>query len=140
MYISVIAIVLVAGFGIFNIISNSVQEKYRDIAIMRSIGFSHRDIKSIFIFQGIVVGIVGMFVGWLLGYLAVEFLAGIKFEMKRGSRGGMATMEGFNLYRSAWQYVVGGAIALATSTLASFLPAKKAAKVNPVDIIRGSSL
>lgn len=141
MYVSVGAILLVAGFGIFNIISTSVQEKYKDIAILKSIGFASSDIKDIFLTQGLVIAIIGTLLGWLIGYLGVEFLANVKFEMSYKSRGGMLTgSEGFTLYRSYMQYFIGAINAFITVLLASYIPAKKAADVNPVDIIRGDAV
>lgn len=141
MYVSVGAILLVAGFGIFNIISTSVQEKYKDIAILKSIGFTSRDIEYIFLSQALIIAILGVLLGWLLGYLGVSFLESIRFEMRKGSRGGMMTSsEGFTLYKSYVQYLLGAVNAFVTVTLASYIPAKRAARVNPVDIIRGDSV
>lgn len=63
MYSVVSAILLVASFGIYTVVSNSVSDKRRDIAIMRSIGFSEGDLQLIFVFEGLALALVGIFVG-----------------------------------------------------------------------------
>ena len=68
MYSVVSAILLVASFGIYTVVSNSVSDKRRDIAIMRSIGFSEGDLQLIFVFEGLALALVGILAGWLLGY------------------------------------------------------------------------
>ena len=60
MYTVVSAVLLVAAFGIYNVISTVVMEKHRDIAILKSMGFDERDIERIFLLQGMIVGVVGM--------------------------------------------------------------------------------
>jgi lipoprotein-releasing system permease protein len=59
MYSVVGAILLVAAFGIYNIISTVVYEKTRDIAILKSLGFGEGDIQAIFLAEGVIVGILG---------------------------------------------------------------------------------
>ena len=67
MYSVVGAILLVAAFGIYNIISTVVYEKTRDIAILKSLGFAERDILAIFLAEGVIVGILGGIAGALVG-------------------------------------------------------------------------
>ena len=71
MYTVVAAIMLVAGFGIFNIVSTITHEKARDIAIMKSLGFSQTDLERLFVLEGVVIGAAGSLLGWLLGYALV---------------------------------------------------------------------
>ena len=59
MYTVVSAVLIVAAFGIYNVISTVVLEKQRDIAILKSIGFRARDIRRIFLIQGLLLGIAG---------------------------------------------------------------------------------
>ncbi|MGE4221086.1 MAG: ABC transporter permease, partial [Alphaproteobacteria bacterium] len=63
MYTVVSAILVVAGFGIFNVISTITYEKARDIAILKSLGFEERDITRVFLVQGLAVGICGAILG-----------------------------------------------------------------------------
>jgi lipoprotein-releasing system permease protein len=134
MYSTTGAILLVAAFGIFNIISTVVLEKTRDIAILKSFGLDARDIGTIFVFEGFLVGVVGTLMGWALGYGLILGLESIEFEIE-----GFVKTQGFILYRSANHYLLSGAMALVAATFAAYLPARKAARVDPVDIIRGAA-
>lgn len=136
LYSTVSAILLVAGFGIFNIISTSVHEKSRDIAILKSMGFAEGDISRIFIWQGILLGVVGTVLGWGLGYVFMEYLSSIEFTMEGES---IVDIEGFPMYRSWTLYAWGGALAMVSSTISAWLPARKAASFDPVAIIRGTA-
>lgn len=133
MYSTVGAILIVAAFGIFNIISTIIHEKTRDIAILRSIGLEEGDIRVIFLLEGLIVGVVGTLLGWALGHGIVELLGTIRFNVE-----GFVRTEGFILNEHAGQYLLSATFALLSSSLAAFLPARKAAKLKPVDIIRGA--
>ncbi len=134
MYSTVGAILIVACFGIFNVISTVVFEKTRDIGILKSMGFREGDIRRIFIYQGLMVGFVGMLIGWTLGFALVEFMGSIKFTME-----GFIRSQGFILYKTPRHYAISGAMALTASTLAAWLPARRASRLNPVDIVRGAA-
>jgi lipoprotein-releasing system permease protein len=132
MYSTVSAILIVACFGIFNVISTVIYEKARDIAILKSMGFAEGDILRVFVIEGLIAGVVGSVLGWALGYAIVEFLASLRFSIEGFVRG-----EGFFLYRTVWHYAIGAAVATASATFAAWLPARRAARLNPVDIVRG---
>lgn len=130
------AILLVAAFGIYTIISQVVHEKARDIAILKSLGFRAGDIQAIFLLEGAIVGLAGAIVGWAVGYGLIEVLAQIRFQSAGGPLRGR---EGFILAREAWTYLAGGGFALAAAMVAAFVPARKASRLNPVDIVRGAA-
>ncbi len=134
MYSVVGAIMVVAGFGIYNIISTVVYEKSRDIAILKSLGFAERDIRRIFLMQGVLVGMAGAVVGWGVGFGLVQGLASIRLEL-----GGMIRSDRLFLDHSLIYYWVGGAFAVISAGVAAYLPARKAARLNPVDIVRGAA-
>jgi lipoprotein-releasing system permease protein len=134
MYSTVGTILIVACFGIFNVVSTVIYEKTRDIAILKSMGFRERDVKRIFVLQGLVVGIVGTLAGWLLGWLLVSFMGSLRFEIE-----GFVRSQGFILYRSPIHYAISGGFALTSSVFAAWLPSRRAARVNPVDIVRGAA-
>ncbi|CAA7626502.1 ABC transporter permease [Magnetospirillum sp. UT-4] len=134
MYSTVGAILIVACFGIFNVISTVVYEKTRDIGILKSMGFRDADIRRIFVYEGLIVGIVGMVIGWALGYAIVEGLGAIRFNME-----GFVRAQGFVLYRTPKHYVISGLMAVTASTFAAWLPARRASRLNPVDIVRGAA-
>jgi len=134
LYIVTAAILLVACFGIFNIISTVVFEKTRDIAILKSIGFPERDITRIFLIEGLAVGLLGTLVGWLVGLALTWALGSIRFEVQT-----LTAMQRFTLDTSFLYYAIAGVMATVAATLAAYLPARRAASVNPVDIVRGAA-
>ena len=132
MYSVVSAILLVASFGIYTVVSTSVADKVRDIAILRSIGFAERDLQLIFVVEGVALALVGVLLGWALGYGLMAILGSLRFPI-----GGED--QTLPLDRSARQYAIAAAASLLTAVLAAWLPARKAARVDPVDILRSAS-
>lgn len=131
MYSVVSAVLIVAAFGIYNIISTVVIEKHRDIAILKSMGFHASDIRSIFLAQGSILGVAGVAFGIPAGCGMMLGLMQIKFKPPGGSVIYMPIDWGIS------QFLIAAAFALGASVLAAWLPARKAAKVLPVDILRG---
>jgi lipoprotein-releasing system permease protein len=136
MYSVVGAILLVAAFGIYNIISTVVYEKTRDIAILKSLGFARSDIQAIFVAEGVIVGSLGAIAGAVVGWGMVELMGQIRFSNVGGM---MSGRNGFILARELWPYLAGAVFALVASTVAALIPARRAARLNPVDIIRGAA-
>ncbi len=135
MYTVVGAIMLVAGFGIFNIISTITHEKARDIAIMKSLGFAEADMRRLFLLEGVSIGAAGSALGWLLGFSLIYALSLVRFEIA-------ATGQELTHLPIAWSvlhYVIASAFALGSAAVAGYLPARRAARLNPVDIIRGAT-
>ena len=135
MYTVVGAILLVAGFGIFNIVSTIVHEKARDIAILKSLGFQQHAVMQIFVLEGLAIGVLGSFAGSALGYSLCRLLTSIKFEIK----GGPAEITHLPIAYEPAHYAIAIAFALASAGIAAFMPARAAARLNPVDIIRGAT-
>jgi lipoprotein-releasing system permease protein len=131
MYTVVSAILLVASFGIYTVVSNSVSDKRRDIAIMRSIGFSQGDLQFIFVMEGLLLALIGVLVGWLLGFALMEVLGSLRFPV-----GGEE--ETIPLDRTPRQYIIAAAASFVAGGIAAWLPSRKAARVDPVDILRGA--
>jgi lipoprotein-releasing system permease protein len=131
MYTVVSAILLVASFGIYTAVSNSVADKRRDIAILRSMGFSEGDLQAVFVIEGMALAMVGVLVGWALGWCLMTILGSLVFSV-----GG--DPQHLPLDRSARQYLIAASASLASGVLASWLPARKASRVDPVDILRGA--
>lgn len=133
-YSTVSAILIVACFGIFNVISTVVFEKTRDIGILKSMGFRDEAIRRIFMLEGALVGLAGVLLGWSIGYGLVEFMAGLKFPME-----GFIKSQGFILYRTPLHYLISGGMGLSSAVFAAWLPARRASRLNPVDIVRGAA-
>ena len=132
MYTVVSAILLVASFGIYTVVSNSVTDKRRDIAILRSTGFSQGDLQGIFVAEGVMVALLGVVVGFLLGLTLMQILGSLEFSIQ-------GKIENLPLDRRPRQFVIAGLASLVSAVFAAWLPARKAAKVDPVEILRGAA-
>lgn len=130
------AILIVAGFGIFNIITTVIHEKERDIAILKSIGLSRRDIEAIFVLQGVMVGIAGALLGWALGWGLMQLLESFPINMTDES---FMEIEHMMLYRTPRHYIDSGMLAVLAASISAYLPARRAAQLRPVDIIRSAA-
>ncbi|HEY8190460.1 MAG TPA: ABC transporter permease [Micavibrio sp.] len=131
MYAVVSAVLVVAAFGIYNIISTIVIEKLRDIAILKSMGFRARDIKRIFLIQGFLLGMGGILTGLPMGCALMAGLEQITFRPP-----GMEPLK-MPIDWSLPQFLIAVAFALGSALMASWLPARKGARVLPVSILRG---
>ncbi|QQG37031.1 MAG: ABC transporter permease [Micavibrio aeruginosavorus] len=132
MYSVVSAVLIVAAFGIYNIISTIVMEKHRDIAILKSMGYRSRDIKFIFLVQGVLLGACGVLLGLPVGCLLMYGLMQITFNPP-----GATEPIHMPVDWGVEQFLIAGAFAFFAALFASYLPARKAADVLPIDILRG---
>ncbi|HXF89066.1 MAG TPA: ABC transporter permease [Xanthobacteraceae bacterium] len=133
MYTVVGAILLVASFGTYNIISTITHEKARDIAILKSLGLREETVRTIFVVEALIIGAAGAAAGFVLGYLLCIALGAIEI------RNPFVDMTRLPLTYAYWHYLVAGLAALFSSVAAGYLPARKAARLHPVDIIRGAT-
>jgi lipoprotein-releasing system permease protein len=134
MYSVVSAILIVASFGIYNVISTVVLEKTRDIAIMKSVGFHARDILFIFLIEGAIVGAIGSAVGTAIGLSMMYALSRVQIKTP------FDTLPVYMPIDWGWHSVaIGVAFAMISAISAAFLPARKGARVHPVDILRGAA-
>ena len=133
MYTIVGAILLVASFGTYNIISTITHEKARDIAIMKSLGLSEGTVRTIFVLEAVILGFVGGLLGFVLGYLLCLAIGSIEI------RNPFLDVTRIPLAYSLWHYVIALGVAMVSSFAAGYLPARRAARVHPVDIVRGAT-
>jgi lipoprotein-releasing system permease protein len=134
MYTVVGAILMVASFGIFNVISTMTHEKTRDIAILKSLGFREAHIRRIFVLESLFLGILGCALGWLLGWALTVIVGSIDIDVQ-----GLTEMKRLPVIYSAWHYAIATGFALTAAGFAGWLPARKAARLDPVDIVRGAA-
>ncbi|SEJ71451.1 lipoprotein-releasing system permease protein [Cyclobacterium xiamenense] len=127
-----ITLLIVSGFGIYNILNMMIYEKMDTIAILKAIGFSGRDVNIIFIIIALIIGVVGGTVGLMLGYLAGLGIDRLPFETEA-----LPTIKTFPVDFNPRYYIIGGIFSLITTYLAGYFPARKASAVDPVEIIRG---
>ncbi len=128
-----ITLLIVAGFGIYNILNMLIYEKMKDIAILKATGFSGRDVKLIFMSQAMIIGILGGNSGLIVGYILSNIIDKVPFETEA-----LPTITTYPVNFIAWYYVIGIIFALISTFIAGYLPANKAKRIDPVRIIRGS--
>jgi lipoprotein-releasing system permease protein len=131
----VTAILVVASFGIYNTISTIVMEKHRDIAILKSMGFHARDIRHIFVSEGVIVGMIGSALGVVLGLGLMWLLGQVTIKSPFVSN----DLVHLPLYNGLDQFVIAIGFAMISSVGASYFPARKGGRVHPVDILRGAA-
>ncbi len=121
------SILLVAGFGIYNILNMTIMQKMNDIAILKAMGFSGWDVTKIFMMQALLIGVIGVMMGWGLGALIVTLLSKVYVGGDIGY---------FPIRFEPYYFGLATLFGLIVTSLAGFFPARKAANVDPVAIFR----
>lgn len=133
--ITVSTIILISGLGMFNTLAMMVIEKTKDIAILRSMGYTRRDISRIFLWQGVLVLAAGVFLGWVFGALGTYGVSKIPMPIR-----GIFSTDSF-VVAWAWEhYLVAALTTTAIVLAASWIPARRAARLEPGDVVRGTAL
>ena len=127
-----LVLLLVAGFGIYNILNMMIYEKMDTIAILKATGFSGNDVKWIFILLSLIIGVAGGLCGLLFGFIFSSIIDVIPFETAS-----LPTVKTYPINFNIIYYIISMIFALFTTTIAGLFPALKASKVDPVEIIRG---
>ena len=127
-----ITLLIVAGFGIYNILNMLIYEKMKDIAILKATGFSGEDVRRIFISQAMIIGFTGGVLGLIIGYLVSVMISHVPMEFEA-----LPTIKTYPVNFDPMFYIIGIIFALISTFLAGYLPSRKAAKIDPVEIIRG---
>jgi len=125
-------LLVVAGFGIYNILNMLIYEKMNDIAILKATGFSGNDVQYIFMSQALIIGIIGGVLGLLLGLGLSLLIDQAPFETDS-----LPTITTYPVNHDPMFYVIGIVFALISTFLAGVLPSRKAKKIDAVQIIRG---
>ncbi len=127
-----ITLLVVAGFGIYNILNMMIFEKMDSIAILKATGFSGSDVKNIFIYIAVSIGIFGGLVGLLFGLIISSIIDQIPFVTAA-----LPTIKTYPINYNPNFYIIGIIFSLITTYFAGWFPARKASKIDPVIIIRG---
>jgi len=133
MFIILTMIVLVGALNIISTLVMVVMEKTRDVAILRAMGASARSIMSIFMFQGLLVGVVGTIIGLACGLGLCELLARYKFISLPSDVYYISTLP-VQVQAADVLFVAGAAVVI--SFLATLYPSWHASRLNPVESFR----
>ncbi len=125
-------LLVVAGFGIYNIMNMTIQNKLKDIAILKAEGFAGSDIIQIFLFQSLTIGLFGALLGLILGYAMSYGVYSLPFPKNE-----FMSITHFPVTFHVRHYVFGVVFGLLTTLIAGLMPSLKAGKIDPVAILRG---
>lgn len=132
-YFITTAILIVAAFGIYNVLTIMINQKRREIAILRAIGYAPKKILQLILYQGLVLGLSGGLLGLLLGYLMCLWFGSIDFNFEIGGSHNLRISYDWQIYLTAFL------TANISSLVASYIPAWEASRLTPMDIIRSES-
>jgi lipoprotein-releasing system permease protein len=124
------AILLVAGFGIYNVLSIMIAQKKKEIAILRSIGYGPDKILELFLFQGLILGIGGGLLGICFGIGINSLLGRWELAFEVGKDNHLPISYDYSIFVTAF------VAAQVAAAIASYLPARAASRLTPLDIIR----
>lgn len=127
-----ITLLIVAGFGIYNILNMMIYEKMDSIAILKATGFSGMDVNMIFITIALGIGVFGGTLGLILGFLLSLLIDQVPFITEA-----LPTVTTYPIDYNMSFYIIGSIFSLVTTFLAGYFPSRRASKVDPVEIIRG---
>lgn len=125
-----VTLLVVAGFGIYNILNMLIYEKMNDIAILKATGFTGTDVQMIFLSQALIIGFVGGVMGLLVGLGLSSLINRLPFETEA-----LPTIETYPVNFNMWFYIIGITFAMISTFFAGYLPSLKAKKIDPVLII-----
>jgi lipoprotein-releasing system permease protein len=132
-FIVLTLIILVAGFNIVGTLINIVKKKTKEIGILRSFGFTTRQIMNIFLYQGAVMGVVGTLSGIVFSFAACLLLNQYRFINLPGD---VYFIETLPVEMSAMDFILVAVAAILVSFVATIYPARKAASLVTVEALR----
>ena len=127
-----ITLLTVAGFGIYNILNMTIINKMKDIAILKATGFPGKDVRLIFMIQSMAIGLLGSLLGLCIGFSLAYLISQAPFD-----GGEFVTIDKFPVNFKAKYYIIGVVFGVATTALAGYMPSRKAANIDPIEILRG---
>ncbi|MBB5396868.1 ABC transporter permease [Mucilaginibacter sp. AK015] len=131
-YVVSVTLLIVAGFGIYNIMNMTINNKMKDIAILKAQGFAGQDIMQIFLSQAIFIGLLGALSGMGLGFMLAYALSSVPFPPNE-----YVALKYFPVAFEPAHYFFGLLFGSLTPLVAGLMPSLKAAKIDPVMILRG---
>jgi lipoprotein-releasing system permease protein len=120
-------ILIIAAFGIYNIMSSMISQKINDIAILKATGYDGGDVVRIFLMEAMIMGIIGIALGLMLGSILVAILSKVYMGAPVGY---------FPIRFEPTIFTRSMILGFIITFFAGYLPARKAADVDPVSIFR----
>lgn len=127
-----VTLLIVAGFGIYNILNMTIYNKMKDIAILKATGFSGKDVRQIFMIQSLVIGLLGSLGGLMIGFVLSYLISRAHFP-----GGDIVSLDRFPVLFDPGFYFIGIVFGVSTTAIAGYMPSRKAAHVDPIEILRG---
>lgn len=127
-----IVALFVAAIGMFNTMTVSLLERTREIGIMKAIGATKKTISQLFLIESIAMGFFGGIFGVAFGWIFTKLLESI-LNVFASNFGGRALQI---FYVPGWFYILVGILSVTIGFITGYFPAKRAAKLNPLDALR----
>jgi lipoprotein-releasing system permease protein len=127
-----VTLLIVAGFGIYNILNMTIYNKMKDIAILKAMGFAGGDVRSIFMIQSLAIGFGGSLLGLVIGYSLSLLISKAPFD-----GGDFISLDHFPVDFNPSFYLIGIVFGVLTTAFAGYMPSRKAAHIDPIEILRG---
>lgn len=127
-----ITLLIVAGFGIYNILNMMIYEKMDSIAILKATGFSGADVNRIFLTIALSIGVFGGILGLIFGFGVSALIDQVPFVTAS-----LPTIKTYPVDYNPKFYIIGILFSIVTTYFAGYFPSRKASKIDPVIIIRG---
>jgi lipoprotein-releasing system permease protein len=132
--ITVSVFTLIAGLAMFNTLAMIVLEKTKEIAILRSMGYTREDISRIFLWQATIVLAIGTVIGCAIGAIITFAVSQYPLPIT-----GIFTSHKFLVQWALRHYIEAVVVSILTVMAASIIPSRRAARLEPGDIIRGTA-
>jgi len=138
MALIMIVLALLAGFGVANTVLFSVIERTREFGVMRSLGMSSRRLAKVVVAESVLASLMGFGAAAVLGYGLVVYLAqvGIPLGPMGTVYGEFGIPERLHASVSGWYWGASLIVVVVTGVLAAWYPARRAARLQPVEAIR----
>ncbi|NWO18263.1 ABC transporter permease [Leptotrichia sp. oral taxon 223] len=126
-------LLIIASFAVSVILNMIVREKIKDIGILKSIGYTNKNIRRIFTIEGLIIGVFGMIMASMLSPLV---LIGLKILFKEYMKGGTYYLEELPLYISQIELFVIYVVTFIVVFVSTIFPAARAARLKPVEALK----
>ena len=126
-------LLLIASFAVSVILNMVVREKIKDIGILKSIGYTNKNIRRIFMIEGLLLGFFGMIMGSILSPIVLFIL---KILFKVFMRNGTYYLEELPLYISANELIIIYVVTAIVIFISTIFPTSRAAKLKPVEALK----